>query len=71
MKQVLQALNEAPVTVLFGVRQTGKTTLAQMVAEIFKKQAGVKVHHFDMESATSRDALETPEITLEPLRAWL
>jgi len=26
MKQVLQALNEAPVTVLLGARQTGKTT---------------------------------------------
>ena len=68
MKQVLQALNEAPVIVLLGARQTGKTTLAKMVAEIFNKQAGVKVHYFDMERATSRAALETPEITLEPLR---
>lgn len=68
MKQVLQALNEAPVTVLLGARQTGKTTLAQMVAEIFDKQAGAKVHHFDLERAASRAALETPEITLEPLR---
>lgn len=34
MNQVLQFLDESPVTVLLGARQTGKTTLAQMAAEI-------------------------------------
>jgi len=68
MNQVLQFLDEAPVTVLLGARQTGKTTLAQMVAEIFEKRENAAVHRFDLERAASRAALETPEITLEPLR---
>ncbi|MDI6792519.1 MAG: hypothetical protein QME81_06585 [bacterium] len=34
MNQVLQFLDESPVTVLLGTRQTGKTTLAEMAAEI-------------------------------------
>jgi len=68
MNQVLQFLDEAPVTVLLGARQTGKTTLAQMVAEIFEKQENAAIHRFDLERAASRAALETPEITLEPLR---
>lgn len=68
MNQVLQFLDESPVTVLLGARQTGKTTLAQMAAEIFEKRTGAMVHHFDLERAASRAALSTPEITLEPLR---
>lgn len=68
MNQVLQFLDESPVTVLLGARQTGKTTLAQMAAKIFEKRTGAVVHHFDLERAASRAALSTPEITLEPLR---
>lgn len=57
--QVLRCLNESPITVLLGARQTGKTTLAQMVVEKHKK-----VHFFDLERAASREALSTPELTL-------
>jgi predicted AAA+ superfamily ATPase len=38
MNQVLRFLDEAPVTVLLGACQTGKTTLAQMVADVFESQ---------------------------------
>ena len=68
MSRVLQCLDEAPVTVLLGARQTGKTTLSQMVAEIFEKRTDAEVHRFDLERAASRAALSTPEITLELLR---
>ena len=68
VNRVLQSLDEAPVTVLSGARQTGKTTLAQMTAEIFGKRTGAQVHFFDLERAASRAALTTAEMTLEPLR---
>lgn len=68
LKQVLQFLDESPVTVLLGARQTGKTTLAQMVADIFENNNEAAVHHFDLERAALRAALATPEITLEPLQ---
>ena len=68
MNQILQFLDEAPVTVLLGARQTGKTTLAQMVSDIFEDRNDAMVHRFDLERAASRAALATPEITLEPLQ---
>ncbi len=55
-------LGEAPVTVLLGARQTGKTTLARHVAETL-----TGVHYFDLERAASRSALATPELTLGEL----
>lgn len=67
MYQVLQYLDEAPVTVLLGARQTGKTTLAQMVADVFERNYRAEVHRFDLERAASRASLSTPEITLESL----
>lgn len=68
IKRIFQYLNEAPITVLTGARQTGKTTLAHMTAEMFTGQTGAPVHFFDLERAASRAALATPEMTLEPLR---
>ncbi len=53
MHQVLQFLDKAPVTVLLGARQTGKTTLAQMVADIFENRNNTVVHRFDLERAAS------------------
>jgi predicted AAA+ superfamily ATPase len=38
MNQVLRFLDESPVTVLLGARQTGKTDLAQMVADVFENK---------------------------------
>ena len=59
VRQVRRSLGEAPVTVLLGARQTGKTTLAQIVSE---KQP--KVQFFDLERAAARESLSTPELTL-------
>lgn len=67
MGQALQFLAEAPVTVFLGARQTGKTTLANMLSEVYKSQTDAEVHIFDLERAVSRAALSTPEITIEPL----
>jgi predicted AAA+ superfamily ATPase len=60
--EVVSCLSESPVTVLLGARQTGKTTLARLVAKQYRE-----VHYFDMERAASREALSTPELTLEEL----
>ncbi len=68
IERILQYLNEAPVTALLGARQTGKTTLAQMVADRLAQDDDTVVHSFDLERAPSRAALATPEATLEPLR---
>ncbi|HEX9593678.1 MAG TPA: ATP-binding protein [bacterium] len=66
--RVLRLLSEAPVGVLLGARQAGKTTLAQMVAEAWEDQGGGPVHWFDLELPTARSALSTAELTLAPLR---
>jgi len=71
MNQVLQYLEESSVTVLLGARQTGKTTLAGMAGQAFQERTGAEVHQFDLERATSRAALSTPEITLESLRGLI
>ena len=38
LNQIIRALSEEPVTVLLGTRQTGKTTLAGMVADKIQEQ---------------------------------
>lgn len=63
IKQVRLCLREAPVTVLLGARQTGKTTLARMLAG--KNRS---VRFFDLETAAGREALSTPELTLGECR---
>lgn len=60
---VRQSLEEFPVTALLGARQTGKTTLARMVA-----REHPQVTFFDLEQATARAALRTPETTLGECR---
>lgn len=62
-EQIVLSLAESPVTALLGARQTGKTTLAKMIAE---KHTSVKF--FDLERAASREALSTPEMTLQECR---
>jgi predicted AAA+ superfamily ATPase len=54
-------VHESQVTVLLGARQTGKTTLAGIIA-------GANATLFDMEKATAQEALRTPEITLGECR---
>ncbi len=61
IEKVRICLREAPVTVLLGARQTGKTTLANFLG-------GEKVMRFDLEQAASLRALSTPEITLGECR---
>jgi uncharacterized protein len=61
-----RSLREAPVTALLGARQTGKTTLARMLAA--RKP---NVHVFDLEKAADRQALSTPEIALGALRGLI
>ena len=71
LDRTLQYIEEAPVTVLLGARQTGKTTLSQMAARSVIKNRDMNVHTFDLERAASRAALSTPEITLEGLRGLI
>jgi len=59
---VEQCLSESPVTVLLGARQTGKTTLARLIA----RRRDV-VHYFDLERQADRAAMSTPEQTLSAL----
>ena len=61
--QVRQCLAEAPVTVLLGARQTGKTTLARLIGS----EQGRSSTYFDLERAADRAALSTPEQTLGSL----
>lgn len=61
--KVYSGLSESPATVLLGARQTGKTTLARMIAGKEKE-----VSYFDLEKAGARQALKTPELTLGECR---
>jgi predicted AAA+ superfamily ATPase len=63
LEKVYSGLSESPATVLLGARQTGKTTLAQMIAGKEKE-----VSYFDLEKASARQALKTPELTLGECR---
>ena len=56
------ALNRAPVVVLVGPRQCGKTTLARQFL------SADSVNYFDLESPASLGRLDEPLTALEPLR---
>ena len=56
------ALNRAPVAVLVGPRQCGKTTLARQFLDT------ESVNYFDLESPESLARLDEPQTALEPLR---
>jgi len=62
-RRIETCLREAPVTVLLGARQVGKTTLARMLAG--KRDATT---FFDLESMADQRALSTPELTLKECR---
>jgi predicted AAA+ superfamily ATPase len=64
IKKILVCLKEAPVTMLLGARQVGKTTLARLVAEQYKE-----VTVFDIERPADREAMSTtPELVLGACR---
>lgn len=56
-------LRDNPIVSLVGPRQTGKTTLARMVAD----EIGDAVHFFDLESPADLARLANPELILRPL----
>jgi len=58
------SVSRNPITALLGARQTGKTTLAHLLAE----SCGERVHFFDLERAADRAALAEPETALSSLR---
>lgn len=60
--RIREALDRAPVTVLTGPRQSGKTTLArQLLAE-------ESANYFDLEDSVSLARLDEPKTALEPLQ---
>jgi len=63
LRRIETCLGEAPVTVLLGARQVGKTTLARMVAG--KREAPT---FYDLETLADLRALSTPELTLRECR---
>jgi predicted AAA+ superfamily ATPase len=64
LERVELLLRRSPVVALLGARQIGKTTLAR---ELVRRRKG-SVHFFDLEDARDVAELETPMLTLEPLR---
>jgi uncharacterized protein len=61
--EINACLAEAPVTVLLGARQVGKTTLARLASK-----GRDDVTFFDLERASSLESLaQTPELTLKDL----
>lgn len=70
-ERILRSLSEAPVTAILGARQTGKTTLAQVVARHYQEKLKENVHLFDLERQAGRASLSTPELTLEPLEGLI
>lgn len=60
-----RAFRAAPVVMLLGPRQSGKTTIARMWAR------GRKAEFFDLESPNDVRRLEQPMTVLEPLTGWI
>jgi uncharacterized protein len=60
-ENITQSLKRHPVVVLLGPRQSGKTTLARLVA------GRGKAHWFDLESAKDLRSLQQPELALSDL----
>jgi predicted AAA+ superfamily ATPase len=61
---IQQRLVDNPIVSLVGPRQTGKSTLARMVA----KASAQTVHSFDLESPADLARLAQPELVLRPLK---
>lgn len=66
LAETTRSLREAPVTALLGARQTGKTTLARILAD---RRPNTQV--FDLEKAADRLSLSAPEIVLNSLRGLI
>ncbi|MBL4823633.1 MAG: ATP-binding protein [SAR324 cluster bacterium] len=70
LKQIEQGLLVHKVVALLGPRQSGKTTLARMYAELLRKEKGTtpeQITHFDLEDPTDIAALKNPKLVLREL----
>ena len=66
--RIAQSFRVHPAVALSGPRQSGKTTLAEKFGAGHGDNDGAAaVTHFDLERATDRRRLQTPEQTLSPL----
>ncbi|MCU0974672.1 MAG: ATP-binding protein [Burkholderiales bacterium] len=63
LETIRERLRANPIVSLVGPRQTGKTTLARMLAE----ESTEAVHFFDLESPADLARLANPELVLRPL----
>ena len=61
VSSIHSALKSVPVVALLGPRQSGKTTLARMIAK------GHRVHFFDLEDPTDLSRLDSPKLALQDL----
>jgi uncharacterized protein len=62
LDRVRQSLRTSPVTVLFGPRQCGKTTLARQIAD------AESAEYFDLEDPVNQRRLSEPMLALQELR---
>lgn len=66
LNKLRKLIKHYAVTALIGARQTGKTTLARVIAEE-KKKEGESVYYFDLELPTHLKMLDEPQQGLEKL----
>ena len=62
------SMTRFPVVALLGPRQSGKTTLAREIAASHGIHSGQTLNYFDLESPTSLNRLNEPQLALESLR---
>jgi hypothetical protein len=62
------AFNHAPVVVLLGPRQSGKTTLARQIAQCGALPFDPGLACFDLEDPAQVERLANPRLALGPLR---
>lgn len=63
LSEILRGISISPVTAILGPRQSGKTTLARLIAEEVADS-----HYLDIESPATQARLEHPLTALEALR---
>lgn len=71
IQEINTCLMDAPIVALLGPRQVGKTTLAHLLSQHWRKMNGHKLHFFDLESPSDQARLTAPELTLSPLEGMI
>ena len=64
-ERIRRALRASPVTILYGARQCGKTTVARQIA------GAASAEYFDLEDPVSQRRLSEPMLALERLRGLI